>query len=160
MNRIFIIFSFTLYSFFTGCTVKQVSHSANEMKLKKTEENLMSAECFNNRGLAYFRERGKGYISDAISDFNRAIEINSRYAEAYYNRAIAYYEGGKSNIDFYYYVKARELVGAAEPIYWMAKDEFKQAWKDVQMAQSLGYQVDPDFVRELRKAIEVLEVQY
>ena len=76
---------------------------------------------YNNRGLAYAR---KGQYDKAISDFNKAIEINSKYIEAYSNRGVA----------FFY------------------KREYEKAWNDVHTVQNLGYQVHPGFLKALRKA--------
>ena len=45
------------------------------------------AKFYNNRGAAYGE---KGQYDQAISDFNRAIEINQRYTMAYNNRGIVY----------------------------------------------------------------------
>ena len=45
------------------------------------------AKFYNNRGAAYGE---KGQYDQAISDFNRAIEINPRYTMAYNNRGIVY----------------------------------------------------------------------
>jgi Tfp pilus assembly protein PilF len=42
---------------------------------------------YNNRGIAYGE---KGQYDQAISDFNKAIEINPRYVKAYNNRGIIY----------------------------------------------------------------------
>ena len=42
---------------------------------------------YNNRGIAYGE---KGQYEQAISDFNKAIEINPRYVKAYNNRGIIY----------------------------------------------------------------------
>jgi len=42
---------------------------------------------YNNRGIAYGE---KGQYDQAISDFNKAIEINPRYEKAYNNRGIVY----------------------------------------------------------------------
>jgi len=45
------------------------------------------AKFYNNRGTAYGE---KGQYDQAISDFNKAIEINPRYNTAYNNRGIVY----------------------------------------------------------------------
>jgi tetratricopeptide (TPR) repeat protein len=45
------------------------------------------AQFYNNRGTAYGE---KGQYDQAISDFNKAIEINPRYNTAYNNRGIVY----------------------------------------------------------------------
>jgi len=49
------------------------------------------AGAYYNRGLAYYH---KGDYDRAISDCNKALEINPRYAEAYMNRGAAYYLKG------------------------------------------------------------------
>ena len=51
------------------------------------------------------------FYERAISDFNKAVEIDPCYAEAYYNRGREYF----------------------------AHEEYDKAWKDVQNVQSLGY---------------------
>ena len=66
----------------------------------------------------------KGQFDKAISDYNKAIELNPKYADAYYNRGVACYY----------------------------KREYDKTWKDVHMAQSLGYQVHPGFLKALREA--------
>jgi tetratricopeptide (TPR) repeat protein len=76
-----------------------------------------------------YNNRGRAYVSkgqydQAISDFSKAIEINPRISVAYSNRGLAYYHKG----------------------------EHDKAWEDVQKAQSLGYQVDPEFLKDLREA--------
>ena len=50
--------------------------------------------------------------------------MNPKYAMAYNNRGIAYYHKG----------------------------EYDKAWEDVHKAQSLGLQVPPEFIKDLREA--------
>jgi len=59
------------------CT-KQIN---GEVKVKYIEYS------YSNRGAAY---ANKKQYDEAISDYNKAIELNPGYATAYYNRAIAY----------------------------------------------------------------------
>jgi len=66
----------------------------------------------------------KGKYGRAISDYTKAIEINPRFAEAYYNRGIAYYY----------------------------KKEYDKSLEDVEKAKKLGYQTSPKFIETLRKA--------
>jgi tetratricopeptide (TPR) repeat protein len=47
-----------------------------------------------DRGNAYYK---KSQYDRAISDYNKAIEINPKYALVYNNRGLAYY--GKSEYD-------------------------------------------------------------
>ena len=77
---------------------------------------------YNIRGIAYVRQ---GNLLQAISDYNKAIGINPKYAEAYRNRGAVYY----------------------------AIKEFDKAWVDVHVTEGLGYAVDPNFLIELKKAL-------
>ncbi len=67
---------------------------------------------------------GKGWYDQAISDFTKALEIEPEFVPVYYNRAVTYY----------------------------CKREYDKAWEDVHTAQSLGYKVDAEFLKTLRKA--------
>ncbi len=82
---------------------------------------IKSADAYNNRGRAYY---GKGQYDQAISDYNKAIEINPKHAMAYNNRGVACY----------------------------FKGEYDEAWEDVHKAKSLGSQVHPGFLKALREA--------
>ena len=68
--------------------------------------------------------RKKGQYDKAIADFTRVIEINPRDADAYYNRGLAYF----------------------------SKRDYEKAWDDVHKAESLGYKVQPEFLKDLREA--------
>jgi len=60
----------------------------------------------------------------AISDFNKALEINPKLASAYYNRARAYY----------------------------FKKEYDKSWDDIKKTQDSGYKIPAELLDELRKA--------
>ncbi len=85
------------------------------------QTDLNDAEAYNNRGTAYAR---KDQYDKAISDHNKALEINPRDAGAYNNRGIAY----------------------------MLKGKYDKAWEDVHKAQDLGIKIHPGFLKALRKA--------
>ncbi len=87
------------------------------------QTDLNDAEAYNNRGNAYFE---KGQHDQAISDYNKALEINPTDAGAYNNRGIAY----------------------------MLKGKYDKAWEDVHKAQDLGIKIHPGFLKALRKASE------
>ncbi len=72
-------------------------------------------------GLLYLK---KGMYDGAVVQFNRVIHVNPNRAEAYGNRAIAYYY----------------------------KKEYTQSWDDVHKAEELGLTIPPDFIKELKKA--------
>jgi Flp pilus assembly protein TadD len=72
-------------------------------------------------------QRGKGLDDQALQDFNRALQLDPKYARAYRNRAMVYYD----------------------------KSDFDKAAADLVQAQSLGYPVDQDFLKLVkRKAAE------
>ena len=62
----------------------------------------------------------------AISEFNRVLERNPRDARAYYERGLVYYNMGK----------------------------YDKASQDARMAQSLGYQVPPEFLKLLSEGLQ------
>jgi tetratricopeptide (TPR) repeat protein len=74
-----------------------------------------------NRGVKYSELKKH---QQAIEDFNQAIRLDPKYAEAYYGRGVAcYYKG-----------------------------EYDKAWEDFHKAQSLGCQVHSGFLKDLREA--------
>jgi tetratricopeptide (TPR) repeat protein len=62
----------------------------------------------------------------AISEFNRVLERNPQDARAYYERGLVYYNMGK----------------------------YDKASQDARMAQSLGYQVPPEFLKLLSEGLQ------
>jgi len=60
-----------------------VSCATTEKKMSESRD----PKFYNNRGIAYGE---KAQYDQAISDFNKAIEINPRYVKAYNNRGIIY----------------------------------------------------------------------
>jgi Flp pilus assembly protein TadD len=89
--------------------------------IQKKQSILRDAELYNRRGIAY---EEKGQHDQAISDYNKALEINPRLADAYNNRGVAYY----------------------------FKGEYEKSWEDVKKAQNLGCKILPEFLDNLRKA--------
>ena len=69
-------------------------------------ESPHKARPFNNRGLAYFHQ---GNLLKAISDYNKAIEINPHYAEAYNNRGLILAQKGYSHEAVLDFNKAIEI---------------------------------------------------
>ncbi len=113
------------------------------------------ADAYNNRGFAYYL---KQEYDRAITDYNKAIELDPKYAMAYNNRGIAYFlkkEPDKSIAD---YSKAIEINPKYADAYnnrgvaYYLKKEYDKAWEDVYKAQGLGYKVHPEFLNDLRKA--------
>ena len=113
------------------------------------------AMAYINRGIAY---ADKGQYGQAISDFSKAIELNPRDALAYINRGYAYAHKGQYDQAVSDYTKAIEinpryaLAYGNRGISYFFKKEYEKAWDDVHKAQSLGHQVHPGFLNELREA--------
>ena len=74
-NPIWIILPIVLFFLFSCATTEQKQSQSRNPKF------------YNNRGIAYGE---KGQYDQALSDFNKAIEINPRYVKAYNNRGIVY----------------------------------------------------------------------
>jgi tetratricopeptide (TPR) repeat protein len=79
------------------------------------------AASYNSRGITYGQ---KGEPDQAISDFNKALEIEPKFALAYYDRGRSYY----------------------------FKKEYDKSWEDIKRAQDLGYKIPAEFLEDLRKA--------
>ena len=65
-----------------------MQHSGHANVLAK---RVLTRKFLSNRGNAYARH---GILPQAISDYNKAIEINPKDALAYYNRGAAYAKQG------------------------------------------------------------------
>ncbi len=72
-------------------------------------------------------QRAKGQDDLALNEFNKAIELDARFARAYRDRAMIYFD----------------------------RSDFDKSVADQEKAQSLGYKIDPDFLKlTKRKAAE------
>ena len=65
----------------------------------------------------------QGNVQQAISNYNKVIEINPHLAETYNNRGIAYYN----------------------------MKNYDKAWEDVHKAEGLGCAVNPEFLAALKE---------
>jgi tetratricopeptide (TPR) repeat protein len=86
------------------------------------------AQFYLNRGDAYGQ---KGQYDQAISDFNKALEINPRYAKAYNNRGIAYEMKGQYDQAISDYNKALKIdPETAETYYNRGNAHYKKGQYD------------------------------
>ena len=100
----------------------------------------------------------RGEFDRAISDWNKALEINPELAEPYcclgatwikmaeFDRAIS--DCNKAIEINPKYVEAYKNRGVA----YYFKEQYSKAWIDVFKVQSLGGQVSPGFIKSLCKA--------
>lgn len=101
----------------------------------------------------------KGQHGQAIPYYNKAIEINPRFANAYFSRGVAYAQDrGQFDQAISDYDKAIEInpdfakaILSRGAAYYF-KGEYDKAWADVHKAQSLGLPVHPAFLQALRQA--------
>ena len=110
---------------------------------------------YNNRGVVY------GIIKkydEAISDFNKAIEINPNYVDAHYNRGIIHCykrEYDKALSDYDGLIKIHPIDGVAyfsRGFVYYFKEEYDKSWEDVETAQDMGYEIPLEFLDDLRNA--------
>ena len=100
----------------------------------------------------------KGQLDQAISDYTQALEINPKYDKAYYNLGITFAKKGLLDQAISNYNQAIEINPRLAEAYnnrgvtYYFKKEYEKAWRDVEKAQSLGHQIHPKFLDELRKA--------
>ena len=78
------------------------------------------AEAYDGRGNAHLNQ---GQYAAAISDFDKALELNADSPETYRSRAEAHYDA----------------------------KEYDAAWADVQACEKLGGELDADFMRALSR---------
>ena len=122
---------------------------------KAIEINPRCTEAYFNRGNLYQRW---GQFDYAISDYNNAIEIGPVNTEVYNNRGNAFQRKGHYDRAISDYNKAIEFDSKNAKAYsnrgvaYHLKGEYDEAWEDVHKAQSLGFQVPEEFLKELQKA--------
>jgi len=88
--------------------------------LEKSKQDPYSPSIYINVGISYLDEET---FKKAISDCNKAIELNPQYIDGYLIRA---------------------------KVYFLAND-FDKAWQDVYKIEELGGKVDLDFLKELKR---------
>jgi len=88
---------------------------------QEKQDEPKDAKFFIDRGIAYVK---KGEIEWAMDDFNKAIQIDPKNTDAYFNRAIVYF----------------------------IKEEYDKSWLDIKRVQELGKTIPVDFLNKLRKA--------
>jgi tetratricopeptide (TPR) repeat protein len=117
--------------------------------------------CFGAKGKAEeFFEKGKELSSvetadKAIENYSKAIKINPKFVKAYNNRGIAYVWKKQYDLALADFNKAIELDpnnGKAynnRAIVYSYQGETDKARQDLHKAQSLGIEVNPDFLKKI-----------
>ena len=108
-----------------------------------------------NRGFAYYRQ---GSLEQAVSDYTSALSIYPKYTDAYYNRGVAYAKKDEVYKSIQDFTSTITLVPSyAEAYYnravsYYLAEDYVRARADVQKAQNLGYEVNPQFLQLLKSA--------
>jgi tetratricopeptide (TPR) repeat protein len=128
----------------------------------KIIEDVTAQKIESQTAIHYFKGIAhaiQGEHDQAITYYNKAIEINPNFANAYFSRGVAYAERrGKLDEAICDYNKAAEInpgfakVIALRGLAYYSKGEYDKAWVDVHKVQSLGYHFPPGFLEALRKA--------
>jgi tetratricopeptide (TPR) repeat protein len=117
--------------------------------------------CYGAKGKAeeFFEQGKKDSLAEnadsAISNYNKAIEINPQLVKAYNNRGIAYTWKKQYDLAIADFNKAIELDpnnGKAynnRAIVYSYQGETDKARQDLHKAQSLGIAVNPDFLKKI-----------
>ena len=122
---------------------------------KALEINPGNAEAYFKRAFWY---GVKGQHDEAISDYTKALEINPRVAATYNNRGVSYDSKGQHDQAILDYTKALEINPSYADAYnnrafsYFKKGEYEKSWEDIEKAESLGHQISPKFLDDLRKA--------
>ena len=111
---------------------------------EQKQSESRDAEFYNSRGIAYGE---KGQYDEAISDYNKALEINQSYAEAYRNRGNAYFYKRQYDQAISDYNKALEINPKYAKAYnnrgviYRLKGQYDQAISDYDKALEIdaGY---------------------
>jgi tetratricopeptide (TPR) repeat protein len=124
---------------------------------KALEVEPRVALVYANRANAY---SDKGELDRAIGDFSKAIEINPKDAALYHDRGSTYFKKGDLDRAIVDYSKAIEINANLyngqfyndRAVAYFFKGEYPKSWEDVRKALALGYNVDPGFLDQLKKA--------
>jgi len=127
--------------------------------IQQKQGESRDAQFYNNQGAIYV---AKGQYDQAISDFNKVLEIDPKFAGggAYYGRAMVYEKKNQYDQAILDFNKALEIDPKHASAYYNRgrsyyfKKEYDKSWNDIRKAQDLGYKIPAEFLDDLRKASE------
>jgi len=131
-------------------------NEALKMYNKAIELDPNMAEVYNNRGNIY---KDRKQVELALSDFAKAISLKPDFPFSYMNRGQLYFNMGQYDKALADLNKAIEIVPTDAQSYndrgciYFAIKDYNKAWEDVCKAETLGYNVHPEFLRTLKKVL-------
>jgi tetratricopeptide (TPR) repeat protein len=118
------------------------------------------AKAHYDRGVILGYQRN---LEQALSEYNKAIELDPQFAEAYTNRGGVYYNQGHLAQAVLDYTKAIEInrgnveaYASRAAVYYLLR-QFDKAWADVQKAEGLGGPVNPKLISVLKASMDKRE---
>lgn len=107
-----------------------------------------------------------GKYDQAIVELDKTIKQEPQFHDVYSLRALAYARKGDYDSAVADYTKGIESFGDSDPFFkhkkaeavlgrakvYFLKQEYEKAWEDVRKAESLGADIDAEFIEYLRKA--------
>ena len=131
--------------FAVGCTTEPI------------RSEPQTAVDYYNRGVIY---HNKKEYDLALSDYNKALEINPNLTEAYANRGGIFKEKGQCIKAISDYTTATKKYNKEAPLYYhramcyYAEKNIKNALDDITVAKNLGYQINPKFLSAIQEPYE------
>jgi len=120
-----------------------------------TISNLQLAEQYNNLAGIHISQ---GEFAQAMTEYNKAVEIENASAIPYCNRALLYIKLGKVDLALKDFIKVIAMdPGNASAYYYRGMlyyhlKKYDQARGDVYKAQKLGIKVDPGLISMLKRS--------
>ena len=101
-------------------------------------------------------ERGDDYFDNgeydrAIVEFTKCLDKKPRVAEVHYSRGLAHYHEGAYDQA----IVVTQLYAAAwyrRGLAYHDAGQYEKAWDDINKSESLGYRIDPGFLKRLRES--------
>jgi len=99
----------------------------------------------------------KNLYDQALSDLNKAIELDPQYSNAYFTQGDVYAKKQIYDSAILNYTKAIEFTpDYADAYYFRAKaylliKDYDKAWDDLHKAKELKFEIEPEFVERLKE---------
>ncbi|MBL7198477.1 MAG: tetratricopeptide repeat protein [Candidatus Omnitrophica bacterium] len=119
--------------------------------------NSNYAAAYINRGVIYYKKRE---FDKSLSDYNQALKINPNYSEAYFYKGNTYFGMGEYDKSILDYTQAIRLKpNYTEGYYnralsYFMNNNYPLSWQDIQKCINSGYEVNPEFLKSLKKSLE------